>query len=85
MSEERSWEERRYAEVFAQVLRLLELRRVEDPHFTPTRLREFLQDAYFRQESDWIGHGLVFDITQAAIIAAYEQFLAAWEAEAEEV
>ncbi|MGC9521624.1 MAG: hypothetical protein ACP5HG_07045 [Anaerolineae bacterium] len=73
--------ERRYHDLYAaHHAELLERRRT-DPNFTVDDVRRFLKDAYLRQDNDWMGHGVLFHVTQGAIIAAYEAILAEWEAE----
>lgn len=74
---------RRYREVYESHYTLLLERRRTDPAFTIAEVRGFLKDAYIRQGNDWIGHGALFDATQAATIAAYEAILADWQAELE--
>ncbi|MCU0519800.1 MAG: hypothetical protein MUF84_03775 [Anaerolineae bacterium] len=71
----------RYEETYASVYEYLQARRRDDPRFTIAQLRDFLKEATIRQGNDWIGGGLLFDATQAAIVAAHEAVLAEWQAE----
>ena len=73
----------RYEETYASVYEHLQARRREDPNFTIAQLRGFLKEATIRQGNDWIGGGLLFDATQAAIVAAHEAVLAEWQTEVE--
>lgn len=73
--------ERRYRTLYASLHAELLERRRTDPNFTIDDVRGFLRDAYLRQGNDWIGHGVLFHVTQDATIAAYEAVLAEWEAE----
>ena len=72
-----------YRQTFEAIYAYLEERRCIDPTFTPEDIRQFLEDAYVRQGNNWIGRGLLEDAKLDAIIAAYESFLAEWEAESE--
>lgn len=75
------WPQRKYREVFDQTCAELDLRRRSDPQFTVDALRGLLATAYVNEGNDWIGRGAVHDLTQAAIIAAFEHTLAEWQAE----
>ncbi len=71
----------RYEETYASMVAHLQARRSEDPSFTIDQLRGYLKEAVTRQGNDWIGGGVLFDATQAAIVAAHEAVLAEWQAE----
>jgi hypothetical protein len=73
--------QRRYDEVFDALYRYLEEKRRTDPTFTRAHVRGFLKDAYVRLGNNWTGKGTLFETTQNATIAAYETFLANWQAE----
>jgi hypothetical protein len=77
---EQDFKDRKYEEVFEQVCAQCELRRREDPQFTPAALRRLLEAAYHRQGVDWTGKGPLNFLIQSATIAAYEHVLAEWEA-----
>ncbi|MGC9394176.1 MAG: hypothetical protein ACP5J4_04920 [Anaerolineae bacterium] len=72
-----------YRQTFEAIYAYLEERLCIDPTFTPEDIRQFLEDAYVRQGNNWIGRGVLEDKKLAAVIAAYESFLAKWEAELE--
>jgi len=75
---------RHYQEVFNAHHAMLQARRRQDPDFTLESLQAFLKDAYVQAENDWLGRGMLFETTQAAIIAAHEAVLAEWLAEEQE-
>ena len=73
-----AWREERYREVFEQTHRQIEDRRRTDPEFTVDRLEELLNSMYNLQGHNWVGRGIVEDVTDSATIAAYESVLARW-------
>jgi hypothetical protein len=73
--------DRRYRETFEALLDELQARRRNDPNFTLDDVRGFLRDAYVYRGNDWVARGALFDVTQAARIAAYEVILAEWQEE----
>jgi hypothetical protein len=75
------WRETKYREILEEELRGLERRRESDPSCTVGDLEGVLLHLYHMDGADWIGRGDVQDITLAATIAAYEQFIAEWKAE----
>jgi len=75
------WKDVKYQEIFEQELRGLLRRREADPLCTPRDLEGVLEHLYIMDGADWYGRGDVQDITMAATIAAYEQFIAQWRAE----
>jgi hypothetical protein len=75
------WEEKAFNTEFEQALIQVDQLRKIDPSFTIDSLRNMLETAYVHQGNDWTGRGSVGDITQEAVIAAYQQYLAQWERE----
>ena len=75
------WHDRKFDEVFEQETRGLERRRQSDPACTIAELRGQLKHLYVLQGHDWDGRGELSAISLAASVAAYESFIAAWEAE----
>jgi hypothetical protein len=75
------WREIKYAETLEQELRGLKRRREADSACKVEELEGTLLHLYHMDGADWIGRGEVQDITLAATIAAYEQFIAEWKAE----
>jgi hypothetical protein len=73
-----------YRQTFEAIYEQLEQRLQTDPSFTPEDIRQFLKDAYVRQDDDWIGRGVLENKKQNAIVAAHECFLAEWEGDAED-
>jgi len=75
------WEEKLFDEEFESTLvQVEELRRI-DPSFSIESLRSMLETAYVHQGNNWTGRGSVGDISQDAVIAAYQQYIAKWEKE----
>lgn len=74
------WRDAKYEEVLEQELRGLERRREADPNLTVEDIEAQLRHLYIMQGSDWGGRGELQDIILAATIAAYEQFVFAWQA-----
>jgi len=75
------WQDKKYAETFEDELRGLERRRAADPNCTVADLEGTLKNLYIMDGSDWLGRGRVQDAVMAATIAAYEHFIASWQAE----
>jgi hypothetical protein len=75
------WQDRKYAETFEEELRGLERRRASDPGCTIADLEGILKNLYIMDGADWGGRGGVQDATMSATIAAYEHFIAGWQAE----
>jgi hypothetical protein len=75
------WREVKYTETLEQELRGLKRRREADSLCIVEELEGTLLHLYHMDGADWIGRGEVQDITLAATIAAYEQFIADWRAE----
>jgi hypothetical protein len=80
MDESVEWRDLKYEEVFEQEIRGLTRRRKTDAGCTVEDLEGILRHLYIMDGSDWYGRGSVQDITMAATIAAYEQFIARWKA-----
>jgi hypothetical protein len=81
MSSSVEWKSIKYEEVFQEELRGLKRRRESDPLCTVGDIEGVLQHLYIMDGADWYGRGDVQDITMAATIAAYENFIAQWKAE----
>ncbi|PKL07249.1 MAG: hypothetical protein CVV53_00455 [Spirochaetae bacterium HGW-Spirochaetae-9] len=75
------WREQKREEVLESMLRGLENRRRIDPEFTLADARSALEHQYILDGNDWLGRGELGDIVTSATIAAYELFIAAWQAE----
>lgn len=73
------WQQRKYEEVFDQVIRQVRFQKSIDPDFSLDHVRARLEDAYVLQGHGWDGKGIVLEISEAATIAAYEYILADWE------
>jgi len=71
--------ELKYDETYAETLRSLERRRVEDPAFTLEDARGILNHLYVNDGNNWVGRGELQDIILRAIIAAHESFIVSWE------
>ncbi len=74
-----NWLDKRYAEVFESTCRYLEARRAQYG-LTVAELEEMLAEAYRRQGNNWLGRGMVKDVGEDAVVAAYEFILAEWRA-----
>lgn len=72
------WEEQRYRQAFESTCHYLEVRRTEYG-LTISELEAMLEAAYRRQGNDWLGRGVTQDISEDAIVAAYEHMLAEWK------
>jgi len=83
MSSSTEWQDVKYTETFESELRGLERRRAADPNCTIADLEGILNHMYIMDGSDWLGRGRVQDAVMAATIAAYEHFIASWQAEKE--
>jgi hypothetical protein len=75
-----AWRDVKYEETFEQEIRGLRRRRESDPGCTVQDLEGILQHLYHMDGADWAGRGEVQDIIMAATIAAYEHFIAEWNA-----
>ena len=75
------WRDIKYTEVFEEELRGLERRRKADPGCKIEDFEEILKALYIVDGADWIGRGDVQDTSLAAVIAAYERFIAELKAE----
>jgi hypothetical protein len=75
------WQDVTYRGTFEGELRGLQRRRETDPALTVEDIEGTLKHLYIMDGSDWLGRGGVGDLTMAATIAAYEQFIAGWKAE----
>ena len=81
MSSSVEWKNIKYEVVFEEEIRGLNRRRQADPHCKVEDIEGVLQHLYIMDGADWYGRGDVQDVTMAATIAAYEQFIAQWKAE----
>ena len=81
MSSSTEWQDRKYTETFEEEMRGLERRRAADPGCTIADMEGILKQLYIMDGSDWLGRGSVQDAVMAATIAAYEHFIASWQAE----
>jgi hypothetical protein len=81
MGSSSEWQDKKYAETFEEELRGLERRRAVDPNCTIADLEGTLKHLYIMDGADWLGRGVVQDAVMAATIAAYEHFIASWQAE----
>jgi hypothetical protein len=81
MSTSTDWRDIKYRKIFDEELLGLSRRRSSDPNCTVEDLEGVLEHLYIMDGADWAGRGEVQDITLAATIAAYEQFIARWKAE----
>jgi hypothetical protein len=81
MASSTEWQDRKYTETFESELRGLERRRAADPNCTIADVEGILKHLYNMDGSDWLGRGIVQDAVMAATIAAYEHFIASWQAE----
>jgi len=81
MSSSTEWQDRKYTETFEDELRGLERRRAVDPNCTIDDIKGILEHLYIMDGSDWLGRGGVQDAVMYATIAAYEHFIADWQAE----
>jgi len=75
------WRDIKFTEVFEEELRGLERRRKADPGCKIEDFEEILKALYIMDGADWIGRGDVQDTSLAAVIAAYERFIAELKAE----
>jgi hypothetical protein len=80
MDESVEWRDLKYDEVFEQELRGLARRRETESACTVEAIEGVLRHLYIMDGADWYGRGCVQDITTAATIAAYEQYIAQWRA-----
>ena len=75
------WQEKKYHEVFDNVLSTTRYRRLMDPGFTIKDLERLLTALYVNDGNDQGGRGGVGDIVSQATIAAHEQVLLEWKRE----
>lgn len=78
------WQDAKYRKQFEDALLQVKKLREIDPDFSINSLRKMLETAYVHQGNNWTGRGAVGDVDHDAVIAGYEQALAAWEKELEE-
>ncbi len=78
------WQDAKYQKQFEDALLQVEKLREIDPDFNIDSLRNMLETAYVHQGNNWTGRGVVGDVDHDAVIAGYEQAIAAWEKELEE-
>lgn len=75
------WREQKREQVFESMVKGLENRRRIDPEFTLADAQSALAHQYILDGNDWLGRGELGDIVTSATIAAYEHFIAEWQAE----
>lgn len=75
------WRELKREEVFESMLKGLQNRRRIDPEFILADAQSALEHQYILDGNDWLGRGELGDIVTSATIAAYEHFIAEWQAE----
>ena len=75
------WQDKKYYETFETELRGLERRRAADPGCTVKDIEGTLKHLYIMDGADQGGRGRVQDMVMAATIAAYEHFIANWQAQ----
>ena len=78
------WKDEQFDLIFNAVYTQIQMRRVNDPTFSPPDLEGLLEAQYIQQGNDWTGRGELGHITDTATIAAYETCLAEWRKEIEE-
>ena len=76
------WRDLTYEKTLELELRGLRRRRESDPACAVADLEGTLRHLYSMDGADWGGRGELQDLILAATIAAYEQFIARWKAEA---
>jgi len=75
------WRDITYQETFNEELRGLTRRRESDPGCKVEDLEGILNSLYIMEGADQIGRGSLQDVILSARIAAYEHFIAEWQAE----
>lgn len=78
------WHNEKYEQVFDDTLLNLQRRKELDSSFTLEELEKLLGYQYVRQEHDWEGRGIAFEITQQATVDAYERMIHDWRKELSE-
>ncbi len=73
------WEDSFYDKVFNETLNKLSHQR-DKTSASLQEIKDTLASLYVLEGNNWIGRGLVGDVTSAATIAAYEHFITEWEA-----
>ncbi|MDR1318337.1 MAG: hypothetical protein LBJ90_01820 [Treponema sp.] len=81
MAASEEWREVLYKKTFEEELRGLERRRTADPDCKVGDLEGILRNLYIMEGADWGGRGDIQDTAMAAVIAAYEYFIAQWKTE----
>jgi hypothetical protein len=71
-----NWEDEIYARVFEDELRMLERRFANNASSNIAEVEAQLKSLYVSEGNNWEGRGPIGDITFAATIAAFEQFIA---------
>jgi hypothetical protein len=75
-----NWRDVFYEKTFERELIGLEKRIKNDASCTIGDIEASLKYLYIAQGQDWLGRGETGDIEMSAVIAAHEQFIAAWQA-----
>lgn len=78
MTDESSWDEEIYEQVFDDICAYVEKRKQDDTTFTLKDLRRMVDEAYQRRGMDWIGKGHLQYTIESATVAALEHKLVEW-------
>ena len=76
-----TWKDEVYQQSFENVTRHIKKMKDTDASFTLKELEGMLQAEYVNQGNDWVGRGELYDLRNAATIAAYQMLIAEWEKE----
>jgi hypothetical protein len=76
MPQTTNWEDAIYARVFEDELRMLERRFANNAASSLAEVENQLKSLYVSEGNNWEGRGPIGDITFAAMIAAFEGFIA---------
>jgi len=76
-----TWKDEVYQQSFDNVTRHIKKMKDTDASFTLQELEGMLQAEYVNQGNDWVGRGELYDLRNAATIAAYQMLIAEWEKE----
>jgi hypothetical protein len=73
-----TWKDEVYQQSFDNVTRHIKKMKDTDASFTLQELEGMLQAEYVNQGNDWVGRGELYDLRNAATIAAYQMLIAEW-------
>ena len=73
------WENKFYEKVFKETYDKLITGKRQSPAVSLEEIKDILTSLYVLDGNNWIGRGLIGDITSAATIAAYESFISEQE------